>query len=473
MPSMDHAAPSPRLSRRALLDRAALGTAGLAATGLASATVLGAQPANAATPSGTWKVYYVDSAAGTTETPIQAALDAAKSAGGGQVVVGPGTWTIGAYLRIGTGTRLTLTPATTFRRTGDTQFMLMNGVWGDTNGGSGYNGPGNIVIEGGVWDVAGPEPGNDDKGWMGISIWHATDVIIRDLRVVNVSNWHAVEFGAVRNGRIENCRFSGWTGTANRVSWGTEAIQLDSARAGGTVVGAADGTACSDIVIRDNYCGSGTTVGTVTYGAFPTLVGSHSFDARSAHERVEIVGNTVHGSRWFAIHPCATNQTVVADNTMDDCFGGIRASYANYGGAVAGFRDLVVTGNIVQGAAAKDRGIDIMGGNATSGTSASRVVVSGNVVAGAAAAGIRASYAPDAVISGNTVSGSNDKGIHVDNSPGCAVTGNVVRNGPTGVALAASPNTLVNGNSLLGTTTPVAVSATDSAGCLITANLPV
>ncbi|GAA0587067.1 right-handed parallel beta-helix repeat-containing protein [Streptomyces crystallinus] len=473
MPSMDPGTASPRLSRRSLLDRAAFGTAGLAATGLASATVLGAQPASAATPSGTWKVYYVDSSAGTTEAPVQAALNAAKSAGGGHVVVGPGTWTIGAYLRIGADTRLTLTPGTTFRRTGTTQFMLMNGTWGDTAGGSGYSGPGNIVVEGGVWDVAGPQPADDDQGWMGISIWHATDVTIRDLRVVNVSNWHAVEFGAVRNGRVENCRFSGWTGTANRISWGTEAVQLDSARVGGTVIGAEDGTACSDIVVRDNYCGSGSTVGGVTYGAFPTLVGSHGFDARNSHERVQIVSNTVHGSRSFAIHPYATNQTVVADNTMDDCFGGIRATYANSGGAVAGFQDLVVTGNIIQGAGAKDRGIDVMGGSASSGTSASRVVISGNVVAGAVAAGIRAYYAPDALISGNTVSGSNDKGIHVDSSPGCAVTGNVVRNGPNGVTVASSANTLVNGNSLLGTTTPIAVSAADSPGCLITANLPV
>ncbi|GAA2453687.1 right-handed parallel beta-helix repeat-containing protein [Streptomyces macrosporus] len=463
---MSDARSSTRLSRRNLLDRVAVGGAGLAA-----ATVLGSRPAEAASGMEPWNVHYVDIASGNTQAPIQAALDAAKAGGGGHVVVGPGTWNLSTYLRIGANTRLTLTPATVFRRTGSARFMLVNGTWGDSSGGSGYSGPGNIVIEGGRWDVAGPQPSDDGEGWMGISIWHAADVVVRDLQVLNVSNWHAVEFGAVRNGTVENCRFNGWTGTSNRVSWGVEAIQLDWARQGGTVMGAADGTPCCDITIRDNHCGAGTTVNGVAYGGFPTLAGSHGGGFQWPHQRVEISGNTVHDSAWFAIHPYGTNQAVVTNNSINNCFGGIRASYANDQGTVMGFEDLVVGNNIIRKPSGpEDRGIDVMGGNATSGTTAARVTITGNVVNGAAAAGIRVRYAPDAVIDGNTVSGSTGRGILAEYSAGTVITGNVVRDCPTGVALTGSPDSLVNGNSLLGTGTALSLNEADSADCVVSAN---
>ncbi|NJP75693.1 plasmin and fibronectin-binding protein A, partial [Streptomyces sp. C1-2] len=80
---------------------------------------------------------------------IQAALTEAKDAGGGWVLVPPGTYDVTDLpLRIYRNTRLTLAAGATIRRAGNGT-MLLNGDSGQTLGG--YTGHGNIIIEGGTW----------------------------------------------------------------------------------------------------------------------------------------------------------------------------------------------------------------------------------------------------------------------------------------------------------------------------------
>lgn len=85
---------------------------------------------------------------------IQAALDAAFNAGGGQVIVPKGIYRhMDPPFHIRSNVRLTLLPGAEIHRYNDTGGVSM--AWNGDSGQNraGYTGHGNIIIEGGVWDL--------------------------------------------------------------------------------------------------------------------------------------------------------------------------------------------------------------------------------------------------------------------------------------------------------------------------------
>ncbi|EFL01579.1 conserved hypothetical protein [Streptomyces sp. SPB78] len=113
--------------------------------------------------------------AARTGAALQAALNTARDAGGGWVIVPPGTWDVSALpLRIYRNTRLTLADGAVIRRAGNGT-MLLNGDAGQPLGG--YTGHGSLIIEGGTWDSQAVQY---PTSAMCISIGHAEDVTIRD-----------------------------------------------------------------------------------------------------------------------------------------------------------------------------------------------------------------------------------------------------------------------------------------------------
>lgn len=85
---------------------------------------------------------------------IQAALDTAYRAGGGQVIVPKGIYRVmggtGA-LRIRSNVRLTMLPGAEIHRYNDSSSLVWNGDGIQVRGG--WTGHGNITIDGGVWDM--------------------------------------------------------------------------------------------------------------------------------------------------------------------------------------------------------------------------------------------------------------------------------------------------------------------------------
>jgi len=463
--------------RRGFIGGLGAGTAGLIAGGIGTATPAAAA---AGTP-GAWNVFYVDGSQGTTDVQIQAALNAARAAGGGQVSIGPGNWTISAYLRIYANTRLTLTPNTVITRSGtNLKFMLMNGTelgGGDANDDqiTGYNGYGNIIVEGGVWDVAGPVPTSQDIGYNGLQFVHSRNITVQDLEIRNVTNWHGIKFQGVSNGTVRNCRFIGYrAGSPNVRRNISEAVCLDLCWTGGTatsnntLIGVADNTSCTDIRILDNFCDVGSDP---LNSGYPVFTGSHSGALGAWHQRVEISGNSVLNTTNFGVFPLGSNQIVITNNKLHGCFGGIRV-VRDFSSAVQPYPhpvwDFVVSGNIVD-ATTGDRGIDILGGGTDPSqtpavpATASRAVITSNLVDGAQREGIHVISSPDALITGNLVTnvtaagGIAGNGISVQNSTGANVTGNTVRNcDGAGVVIfenpaGASANGLVTANSISGT----------------------
>ncbi|MER5641432.1 right-handed parallel beta-helix repeat-containing protein [Kitasatospora sp. NPDC002227] len=484
--------------RRGFIGGLGAGTAGLIAGAVGSAA-----PAAAATPGAVaWNAFYVDATPGVTDVQVQAALDAARAAKGGQVSIGPGQVTLTKYLRIYANTRLTLSPGTVVTRSGaNLKFMLMNGTQlggGDAHDDqiAGYEGYGNIIVEGGVWDVAGPLATDPTLGYNGLQFVHARNITVQDLEVRNVTNWHAIKFQGVSNGTVRNCRFIGYRPADPAVPVTdpknpprrniSEAISLDLCWTGtapgtnNTLIGVADNTSCADIRILDNHCdaapwepGSG----------YPVFTGSHSGALGAWQQRVEISGNTVLNTTNMGIYPLGSNQLVITNNRLHGCFGGIRVIFDGSNAVQPQPHpvwDFVVSGNTVD-ATTDERGIDIVGGGTdTSQTpavpaTAARAVITGNLVDGAKREGIHVFGAPDALITGNLVanvtvspnSGVAGNGISVQNSTGANVTGNTVRHcDGYGVVVFESPagasaNGLITANSVSGTKlTPISVPAT-------------
>ncbi|NDL60081.1 right-handed parallel beta-helix repeat-containing protein [Phytoactinopolyspora mesophila] len=420
-------------SRRSLLSGALIGGGGLAA-----GSILGASPAAAAPPN--WKRFGVDHPGGDPdETSIQAALNNARDAGGGHVNVGPGTWRIhNEHLRIYANTRLTLSPGTVLLRTGALTAMLSNGPRdGSDTTTTGYDGPGNIIVEGGTWDFNAREVPR--PGW-GLVFGHAANIVLQHMEILDVSEWHAVEYNAVFNGVIDSCTA---IGSIERPSaaWNQEALSIDLAWPGLQPFGAADYTQSKMIRITNNYC-----------SGWPTFAGDHSGYTNSSHEQFIIANNTMRDLSYWGVSLRNVNRAVITGNTMNDVGGGIWVrphddpNYDNHRANTG----IVVSDNVVD-TTTRDEGIrvrgivdDVLGDGRIYGSS-----VTGNVVRNAERTGIVVRWAPEAQVSNNTVLGAKVYGIEVLNSPASVVGSNYVRDlDQDGIAVTGGESHQVTGNSV-------------------------
>jgi hypothetical protein len=249
-------------------------------------------------------------------TKIQNALNAARDAGTGIVYIPAGTYNVQSTLQIFSGTTLYLTPKTVIFRQFPTSPLLANGAYNASY--SGYSGQSNIRIVGGIWESRGAaypiEPA------MGISIGHATDVVIQDLTISNIGGYHAIEINSSKNVKIENCRFTGFKDTGNRGY--SEAVQIDYAGEGlFGWFGAYDGTHCQDIVIDKCYFGPSGTAGTTSW---PSGIGSHSYLAGSYHKDVKFINNTFEDMTEYTIRSfCVYDNLLISKNIIRNCYGGI------------------------------------------------------------------------------------------------------------------------------------------------------
>lgn len=401
-----------------------------------------------------------------TGTAVQGALNAARDAGGGWVVVRPGLYLIDATLRIYGNTRLTLLPGTEFRRN-VAGTMVLNGDAAQNL--PGYTGHGNLIIEGGLWNMRGTTAGLTASA-MCISIGHARNVTIRDLEVRDLPGYHAIELNSTKDAVVDNCRFRGYIDPGSRNF--SEAIQIDLAKSSGVFggFGPYDNTVCQDIKVRGCYFGASGTAGTT---AWPRGVGSHSATVGTRHKGIRITDNTFEGCLQYAIVDYAYDDTVIADNTIYGCGAGIRirsiisadaADSTDLSGTVTNasqtMSTVAITGNTITGGGSYDDAILLYG------ETTGRIVgatVTGNVIAtvGSPENGIRVQFADQYTITGNTIRAVGGTGISQEQVSGGIVTGNRVYQPSasgiscdTGTGMQISGNTIreagVNGIHILG-----------------------
>ncbi|MGW6008684.1 right-handed parallel beta-helix repeat-containing protein [Streptomyces sp. NPDC055210] len=254
--------------------------------------------------------------AAVTGDAIQAALIAAKLAGGGHVIVPDGVYTATTLpLRIYGNTRLTLAPGAIIRR-GTTGTMLLNGDASQTFGG--YTGHSNIIIEGGTWDCrATVYP----TSAMCMSIGHAQNITIRDTLIKDVCGYHGIEINAVKTARIINVRGLGYLDPGSRDF--SEFIQPDLAKGsayfGG--FGPYDDTPCADVLIEGCTVGPSGTVGTTSW---PRGVGSHSASPSKQHSGITIRDLYCEDLTQFAVGAYTWQDALITGLTLKNCGAGVR-----------------------------------------------------------------------------------------------------------------------------------------------------
>ncbi|WP_412676802.1 BppU family phage baseplate upper protein, partial [Bacillus pseudomycoides] len=199
---------------------------------------------------------------------IQKALDLAKTLGSVEVIIPNGTYLITKYLIVYKNTNIKMQKKTTLLR-GHSGGFFKNGNKGDVF--TGYDGNGNITIEGGTLDgnILNYNHGFNHTGWA-----RGRSLTFRDITFKDVINAHFMDINACDGVLIENCRFLGYKDiTTDQSRSFSEAIQIaNHTELGYNEFGAWDGEPSKNITVKDCYFGSSGTVG---MGPVATGVGNH------------------------------------------------------------------------------------------------------------------------------------------------------------------------------------------------------
>ncbi len=225
----------------------------------------------------------------------QAALDYLQFRGGGQLTFSQSSYELGGILTVPSDVTIVAHGAY-IKRTSTANAMLLNKSDGIT-GGWGANR--NIHVIGGTWD--GNSADIPEAATL-IAFGHCDNVSVKQAMLINTpGRWHAIEFNAVRRGRIsdnyiDNGGFDDIDG---------EAIQIDAALAGGPFpwFGPYDDTPCLDIEITGNFLIN-----------WATACGSHSLPTNEAtrHSFITIANN------YFEVSRCGIGVLRWTDVTIEN-----------------------------------------------------------------------------------------------------------------------------------------------------------
>ena len=212
---------------------------------------------------------------------------------------------------------------------------------GDTTS-RGYDGQGNILIEGGIIDCNGisyPDVGS------GLSIIHGNNITVRDTTILNTSRGHAMEISGSKNVLVENVKFKGYAIDPDGSNYYVEAIQIEPTLpppigAGYTFEHVTDSTPSKDVVIQHCYFGPSEQL-----PAFPCAIGQHGAKYGLFYENIKILNNTIEGCSYWAIRPFKFSNCLIEGNTVKNGSGG--GIYVVTPGSGASIED--VNGNIREG----------------------------------------------------------------------------------------------------------------------------
>ncbi|WP_138752759.1 right-handed parallel beta-helix repeat-containing protein [Paenibacillus sinopodophylli] len=326
---------------------------------------------------------------------IQAALNAAFT--GSIVYVPIGTYLITQILQIPSTATLLMNPSAVIKRGSSINAMLINKSDGTIGG---YNAGERIKVIGGIFDG---NLASFPTACTAVGFAHATDILIKDVKFVNVPIWHMIEFNAVKRGVIQGCAFDNNAGVG-----ATEMIQLDLMLNSSVFpwFGPYDETLCYDITIEE--C-------TFTNGV--DGIGTHSAKLNTNHNYIRIINNRFELMSGSAIKTLNYSGVIITGNHFINCQKGIFAS--------------------VQASISKGYTI----ANNMFFTMSQRAIQIGTNVR-------------DGIIQGNTISVCGTHGIGVDLSQNWIIDSNNVQScGQVGIWSYASDNVTISNNVSIGNNT--------------------
>ncbi|MER5885860.1 right-handed parallel beta-helix repeat-containing protein [Streptomyces sp. NPDC001941] len=379
---------------------------------------------------------------------FRAALAALKAVpGGATLLVPPGTYPIGTALVLGAGCTVVAYGARVVR-TGDTGALVKN--FDTATPVSGYAGAGRVAVLGGVWDMRGARFSRQSDAF---GFAHCDGVLVKDCTFVDVPSAHAVELNAVRNAAVVDCVFDGHHPGDGASLTTKEAVQITCATEGNLPAPAYDSTPCENVLITGCTLRAGTTT-----GPFGALCGDHWGAKGVFHRGIRVIGNTVEKSGAFGVRAADWQDSVIADNLIENV-----ASHAIYLNSPQGngLSGITVSGNTVR---AVEGGGGISATVPANGARHRSLTISGNTLTSVRGeAGIYASQTDGLTVSRNTVTTTlrtaptgNAQGIHVQNAPNALVAGNRVSDVQgDGIGVdTGSTGALVADNTVLTTTGP-------------------
>jgi len=357
---------------------------------------------------------------------IQHALNAIRDSGGGEVELLRGRYLISEILRIYEGASLRCDPQTVILRGAATSGIFINGDAGATY--PGYEGHGNITIEGGVLDG---NLGSFPDAYSAVSIGHASRIVVRNVEFRDVSWAHALEINSSDDVLIEDCRFFGFMDSPDGSRFYSEAIQIDIPTAlSFPAFGAWDGTPSRNVTIRRNSFGASGTDGTI---AWPCGIGEHGavHDVFSGAVRIE--SNTFDGATYYAVRTFQWRDCQITNNLFTNCNGGIAVSTAtpnslstqDVNGVQQGNSQpnsrLLIADNIFR---------DIGGSGAIAAYGRDHALndglqIASNLVENCSGSAIRISYARESSVNGNTIRNAR-RGVHVDGLETTVISDNLI-----------------------------------------------
>lgn len=276
---------------------------------------------------------------------------------------------------------------------------------------TGYNGPTNVIVDGGVWDSM--------LGGKGMTFVHQDGLTLQNLTIKDhAGDGHGIEINSSKNVVISNCSILGVRdaggGKAPR-DW-DEAIQIDFAWTGSAANSGNDGTNCQNVTITNCTIGASGTSGS-TY--WPRAIGGHQAKAAgNRHTGINILNNTIVGCNSTlggAIRFYNMRNVLIQGNNLSKCYRAINGyiTTENWGGVGydVTLDNIQIKNNVINSCGAwKSHSND---------STANPAIQLGVGSGSGSFSGV--------IISGNKITNHHgDYGIKVANSTGVSITGNTV-----------------------------------------------
>lgn len=383
---------------------------------------------------------------------IQSVLDLTKTTypNGVSVYVPAGVYNLNKELHIHRNTHLLMHPNAKLVRKHNDQVLTNYEPTGDNIWG-GYSGHGNIVIEGGIFDVNGT---NYQDVANGIGLAHGLDITLKDFTILNTPLGHALELTGVKDVLVDNVTFEGCYQDASHNY--IEAIQIEAcfpppAGADWTYVYMTDNTTTRDVTIQN--C---TFKASSQLPSFPTGVGSHGAKYDVFYDNINVIGCTFEGHQYAGIRPFKWRNMVIENNTISNGSGrGIYVVTPTSGASIqdvngvtkfpqtldtfsivnntidgvtndsivfeaidtndAYITDVVISGNVIKNCGGKPLNLDYI----------KRLKIEGNSFHNNAGR-IEISYPIDVIIGLNTVTSQKNNGFMIDNVDGLDIINNTL-----------------------------------------------
>lgn len=257
---------------------------------------------------------------------IQKALDEIHRQGGGQLIIPDGIYLIEKRMVVYENTRVTMAHNCVLLR-GWAGGFFINGL--PTDHFKGYNGRGNIIIEGGTLDGNYANIGKYPTNAMdSIILGHASNIIIDRVIFKDTITAHAIDANGINNLQITNCKFRGFIDLSpakNRPY--SEAIQLgEFTKAGMNQFGAFDGTPNKNVLVAHNEFGKSDLLGAWGCGS-----GNHYTVYDVFQTDITIFDNTFEDCGFAGIRTFKWGEVKILDNRFKRCRDCVRITQANGG----------------------------------------------------------------------------------------------------------------------------------------------